>query len=63
MIFHLTIHLWWLIPLLVTVASTTWVHWMTKDDTSTWAGIGVALCLVPAMFVSMVAWIIGAICK
>ena len=60
---QLTISLWWALPTLTTVASLGWVHWMNKDNHGPWAGVGVALCLGPALFVDTVAWIIGAICK
>lgn len=70
MTFSITVQLWWFIPLLITIAAVIWVAWMTKDSSGSggyYGGIGdglsVMICMVPALFISMLAWIGGALLK
>jgi hypothetical protein len=55
----------WIIPTLITIISIVWAYiWGMKDDNGGYlSGLGVIFALVPALFVSCVAWIIYAVCK
>jgi hypothetical protein len=54
--------MWWLIPLVITLASIgAALFWPMRDDIG--ATIFRAVFLLPALFVSMLAWFVGAICK
>lgn len=51
----------WLIPTAITVLSIGWALLVHKDTRGYGQGIGNLLLLVPALGVSLVAWIIYAI--
>lgn len=59
----LTFALWWALPLLVTLLSIGGILFVTRNDTGMFSAIGSLILMVPALFVSMVAWIIGAMFK
>jgi len=54
---------WWWIPAIITFLSIFWALFIVKDSPGLFSGIGNIFALVPALFVSMVAWIIAAILK
>lgn len=58
----LTFGAWW-IPLLITIVAVGWaIFWV--DDGGGWlSGLGNILALIPALFVSMVAWIVWGVVK
>lgn len=48
----------------ITVASIVWAVWIYDDGTTGYlSGMGNAFMLIPALGVSMVAWIIAAVLK
>jgi len=55
-----------LIPAIITILSIVWVIWMnTGNDSAGRLYIGVCYisCMVPALFVDMMAWMIAAVLK
>lgn len=55
---------WWWIPTAITLLCFLAVHWYSRDDNSgMFSGIATMIFMVPALFVSMRAWIIAAIFK
>lgn len=63
MTFTLT-YAWWWIPAAVTLLSVGWAIWFGWSEDSGWfAGISYFFTLMPAFFVSAVAWAIGGFCK
>jgi hypothetical protein len=58
-----TIQLWWAIPSLFTVASVFAAFYCTRNDNGYLGGISTLMFLIPALAVSTVAWVIGAVCK
>lgn len=58
-----TITIWWLLPLIITVLAILWAFFWPADDSGTFGGITRLLMLTPALVVSMVAWIVAAFLK
>lgn len=54
---------WWMIPTLVTVLSMLWALYWPADDSGLGGGIVRLFMLVPALAVSLIAWVIFAILK
>ena len=54
---------WWWIPLAVTVASLVYPLFIHKDGSGYMAGLGNVLLLVPALFISALAWAIAGFFK
>ena len=54
---------WWWIPTAITVAGLMWALFIYDDGGGYMSGIGNLLALVPALAISMVAWIIAAVFK
>lgn len=52
----------WLIPTAITVITIAWATFY-DDGGGYLGGLGNFLMLVPALFISMIAWIIYAACK
>ena len=52
----------WVIPAVITLISIVWAMWPDYGD-GMLAGIGNVILLVPALFVSMLSWIVYAIFK
>jgi len=56
----ITLH-WWAIPTFVTIASLLWAFWPTEDSRGMFPKEAFTVPL--AIIVSLVAWLIGALCK
>lgn len=55
---------WWIIPLLLTAVAIVWAFVAGSDNGGGFmSGIGVFFTLVPALIISLVAWIVYAILK
>lgn len=54
---------WWWIPTLITVVGFIWALFIFDDGGGYLAGIGTMFALVPALFISTVAWIIAGALK
>lgn len=54
---------WWIIPSVITVASCGYALCIYDDGGGPFSGIGNLMLLVPALAVSLVAWIIAAALK
>lgn len=55
---------WWWVPLGITIASIVWAVWIYNDGTTGYLSeLGNLFMLIPAMAVSMIAWIIAAFLK
>lgn len=60
----MAIHLgWWAIPLAITILSVGWAFWFTWNENSLFGCLALLLCLVPALFVSALAWAIAGFFK
>jgi hypothetical protein len=53
----------WVIPLVITIISLFWAIYCVDDGGGFFSGLGNILALVPALFISMIAWIIYAVLK
>jgi hypothetical protein len=53
----------WMIPTSITIITFGYAIFIYDDGPGLWQGIGNLLLLVPASFISMIAWIIYAIFK
>lgn len=53
----------WIIPLTITILSVAWAIFWVDGGNGYFSGLGNLLALIPALFVSMIAWIIYAIIK
>lgn len=62
MTFTLTLAWWW-IPAAITAVSVIWALFIFRDSDGYLSGIGNLFMLVPALAISLVAWIIAAVLK
>lgn len=53
----------WMIPTVITVVALWWAIFYVDDGGGYMSGIGNILALAPALFVSMVAWIVWGFMK
>jgi hypothetical protein len=58
----LTFGSWW-IPTIITFIGLFWAIYIVDDGGGYMSGISNIFALVPALFVSCIAWIIWGICK
>lgn len=54
---------WWHMPVAVSILAALVVMFWPDDSSGMFAGLGRLFMAVPAMFVALVAWIIGALLK
>lgn len=54
---------WWVIPTLITVVSVIWALFIVDDGGGYLSGLGNLFALVPALIVSTISWIVGAVLK
>ena len=54
---------WWWIPTIITIAALFWARFIVDDGGGMLSGIGNLFALVPALFVSAVAWAIAGALK
>jgi hypothetical protein len=54
---------WWMIPAAVTVLALLWTFFWPADDSGFMGGIARMFMLVPALFVSLLAWAIAGALK
>ncbi len=54
---------WWTIPSIITVAVIVWALFIYNDGGGWLSGIGNLFMLIPALLVSLIAWIIAAFLK
>ncbi len=55
---------WWMIPTIITISSICYAIFIHKDVGGGYLnGIGNILMLIPALFISMMAWLVAALLK
>lgn len=54
---------WWMIPSIVTVSTICYALFIHNDGGGYFGDLGNIVMLVPALFVSMAAWMIAALLK
>jgi hypothetical protein len=54
---------WWQIPTGVTILAMLWAFFWPADDDGFLGGITRLFMCVPALFVSLIAWVIAAVVK
>ncbi len=54
---------WWMLPTIVTILLCGYALFIYDDGGELFSGMGNIMLLVPALFISLICWVIAAILK
>lgn len=54
---------WWMVPTAITALALYWPFWMARDDRGLVGGAVWGMCMLPALAVIAITWLVAAVLK